>query len=188
MHELRLAAGPSLGRIPNIPTLPTDYSAPRPGGLNVPRRAGHACCVGDRRVGAKGGNATLRRKTPQAAWGCARPVGPPRARKRLALVTDVGALPNDWGTDPTLLERVLTRLRQWGRGEEIPHVSETMNSVDRQQPDHPVFGVSCRRASPADPPVDITMPRSPDRSPVACPPPLFRRPVGPTTPINESGS
>ena len=120
--------------------------------------------------------------------GIRRPVGLPRARKRLALVTDVGALPNDWVTDPALLERVLTRLRQWGRGEEIPHVSETTNSADRQQPGHPVFDVSCRRAGPADPPVDITMPRSSDRSPVACPPPLFRRPVGPTTPTSESGS
>jgi hypothetical protein len=106
----------------------------------------------------------------------------------LALVTEVGALPNDWVTDQALLERVLTRLRQWGRGEEIPHVSKSTNSVDRRQPGHPVFGVSCRRASPADPPVDITMIRSADRSPVACPPPLFRRPVGPTTPTSESRS
>lgn len=101
---------------------------------------------------------------------------------------DVGALPNDWVTDPVLLERVHTRLRQWGRCEEIPHVSETTNSVDCQQLGHPVFGVSCRRASPADPPVDITMIRSADRPPIACPPPLFRRPVGPTTPTSESGS
>jgi hypothetical protein len=127
------------------------------------------------------------RKSPQAGVGMC-PVGRPRARKRLALVTEVGALPNDWVTDQALLERVLTRLRQWGRGEEIPHVSKSPNSVDRRQPGHPVFGVSCRRASAADPPVDITMIRSADRSPVACPPPLFRRPVGPTTPTSESRS
>jgi hypothetical protein len=108
---------------------------------------------------------------------------------RLALVTDVGALTNNWATDPAVLERVLTRLRQWGHGEEIPHVSQRTASAGCQQPDHPVFGVSCRRTSSADPPIDITMPRSPDRSPVACPPPLSRRPVGPrTTPTSESGS
>jgi hypothetical protein len=123
------------------------------------------------------------RLAARASLGCTPNI---RARKRLALVTDVGALPNDWVTDPALLERVLTRLCQWGRGEEIPHVSETTNSVDHQQLGHPVFGVSCRRASPADSP-DITMPSNSGRSLVACPPPLFRRPVGPTIPTSESG-
>ncbi|MGB9281613.1 MAG: hypothetical protein WCB57_16250 [Pseudonocardiaceae bacterium] len=103
-------------------------------------------------------------------------------------MTDVGALTNNWATGPAVLERVLTCLRQSGRGEQIPHLCQRAASAGCQQPDHPVFGVSCRRASSADPPIDITMPRSPDRSPVACPPPLFRRPVGPTTPTSESGS
>ncbi len=97
-------------------------------------------------------------------------------------MSEVGALlPNDWVTDPALLERVLTRLRQWGE--------PTGPSAQlRQTTGYPEFGVSCRRASPTDPPIDITMPRRPDRSPVACPPPLFRRPVEPSTPTSESGS
>ncbi|MGB7797360.1 MAG: hypothetical protein WBL53_14060 [Pseudonocardiaceae bacterium] len=28
-------------------------------------------------------------------------------------MTDVGALPNDWATDPVALARVLARLREW---------------------------------------------------------------------------
>jgi hypothetical protein len=91
-------------------------------------------------------------------------------------VTDVGALSNDWVTDPALLERVLARLRQWEPGPR-----------HRRTPGAPQFGATCRRARPGDPPADITMPRSPDRPPVACPPPLFRRLVGPTTPPSESG-
>jgi hypothetical protein len=107
---------------------------------------------------------------------------------RLALATDLGALTHNWATNPAVLERVHTRLRQWGHAEEIPHVPNRTASTGCQQPDHPVFGMSCRRANSADPPSDITMPRNPDRSPVACPPPLFRRPVGPNTPTSESGS
>jgi hypothetical protein len=84
-------------------------------------------------------------------------------------VTQVGAPPNDWVTDPALLARVLTRLRQWGEPAAPPSLTG-----------HPEFGVSCRRADPADPPVDVTMPSNSGRSLVACPPPLFRRPVGPT--------
>jgi hypothetical protein len=107
---------------------------------------------------------------------------------RLALVTDVGAVTNNWATDPAVLERVLARLRHWGHGEEIPHVAQRTGCAGSQQSDHPVFGVTRRRASPADPPIDITMPRSTDWSPVACPPPLFRGPAGPSTPTSESGS
>ena len=84
------------------------------------------------------------------------------------MTTDVGALANDWVTDPALLARVLTRLRQWGEPAAPPSLTG-----------HPVFGASCRRARPADPAVDITLPATGERS-VACPPPLFRRPVGPT--------
>jgi hypothetical protein len=79
--------------------------------------------------------------------------------------------------DPALLERVLIRLREWNP------------EPRRRTPGAPQFGATCRRARPGEPPINITMPRSPDRSPVACPPPLFRRPVGPTTtPTSESGS
>jgi hypothetical protein len=98
-------------------------------------------------------------------------------------VTDVGALPNDWATDTALLARILTRLRQWGESAAPPPVAQP-----RQTASYPEFGVSCRRVSPADPPTDLTLPRSGDRSPVACPPPLFRRPIGPTTPTSGRGS
>ncbi|MFZ0118117.1 MAG: hypothetical protein WAL99_01435 [Pseudonocardiaceae bacterium] len=98
-------------------------------------------------------------------------------------MTDVGALPDDWVTDTALLARVLTRLRQWGEPAGPVPLAQPRHAVG-----HPEFGVTRRRASPTDPPIDITMPRSPDRSPVACPPPLFRRPVGSTTPTSESGS
>jgi hypothetical protein len=77
--------------------------------------------------------------------------------------------------DLALLERILTRLREWG----VPAALPPLAQLRQTAPGHPVFGVSCRRASAAGPLIDITMPRSSDRSPVACPPPLFRRPVGP---------
>ncbi len=76
-------------------------------------------------------------------------------------MTDVGALPDTWVTDTALLERILTRLREWNP------------EPQRRTPGAPQFGVSCRRASAAGPLIDITMP-------VACPPAMFRRPVGPT--------
>jgi hypothetical protein len=85
--------------------------------------------------------------------------------------------------DSALLARVLTGLRRWGEP-----AAPTPLAQLRQTARHPEFGVTCRRASPADPLIDITMPRSPGRSPVACPPPLFRRPVEPTAPTSESGS
>lgn len=86
-------------------------------------------------------------------------------------------LTNDEATGPALLERVLTGLRRWNP--EPRH---------RRTAGAPQFGATFRRARPTDPPLDITMPRSPARPPVACPPPLFRRLVGPTTPPSESGS
>ncbi len=78
--------------------------------------------------------------------------------------------------DTATLERILARLREWNP------------EPRRRTPGAPQFGMSCRRSSPADPPIDITMPRSSDRSPVSCPPLLFRRLVGSTTPTSESGS
>jgi hypothetical protein len=98
-------------------------------------------------------------------------------------VTGVGALPNDWATDTALLARILTRLRQWGEP-----AAPTPLAQLRQTAGHPEFGVTCRRASPADPLIDITLHRRPVQPAVACPPPLFRRPLGPTTPTSESGS
>jgi hypothetical protein len=84
-----------------------------------------------------------------------------------------------WETpDTATLARILTRLRAWNPSPE----------PRRRTPGAPQFGTTYRRASPADPLIDITMPRSPGRSPVACPPPLFRRPVEPTAPTSESGS
>jgi hypothetical protein len=52
-----------------------------------------------------------------------------------------------WETpDTALLARVLTRLRDWNP------------EPRRRTPGAPQFGVSCRRASPGDPPADLTMP------------------------------
>jgi hypothetical protein len=74
-----------------------------------------------------------------------------------------------WETpDTATLARTLTRLRAWNPSPE----------PRRRTPGAPQFGTTCRRASPADPDVDITLPATGDRS-VACPPPLFRRPVEP---------
>lgn len=91
-------------------------------------------------------------------------------------MTQVSALTDDWVTVPAVLERVLDLLRQWDP------------EPRRRTPGAPQFGAACQRPSPGEPPIDITMPRSPDRSLVACPPPLFRRPVWTTTPTSESGS
>jgi hypothetical protein len=85
--------------------------------------------------------------------------------------------------DSALLARVLTGLRRWGEPAAQPPVAQL-----RQTAGHTEFGATCRRASAAGPPIDITMPRTGDRSPVACPPPPFRRPVRSTTPTSESGS
>ena len=85
-------------------------------------------------------------------------------------------LANDWATDPAVLERVVALLRQWNP------------EPRRRTPGAPQFGTTCQRRSPGEPPIDITMPRSPDRPPIVCPPPLFRRRVGPTIPTSESGS
>ena len=83
----------------------------------------------------------------------------------------------EWVADPALLERILARLREWNP------------EPRRRTPDAPQFGVSCRRASAAGPLIDITLPSDFGRSPMACPPPLFRRPVAPTTtPSSEGGS
>jgi hypothetical protein len=85
--------------------------------------------------------------------------------------------------DSALLARVLTGLRRWGE-----LAAPTPLAQLRQTAGHPEFGVTRRRASPADPLIDITMPSNAGPPPVACPPPLFRRLVGPTTPTSESGS
>jgi hypothetical protein len=61
-------------------------------------------------------------------------------------VTQVGALTDDWVTNPAVLERVLTRLREW-------------NPPRRRTPGAPQFGAAtCRRPKPGDPPADITLP------------------------------
>ena len=91
-------------------------------------------------------------------------------------MTDVGALPDTWVTDTALLERILTRLREWNP------------EPQRRTPGAPQFGVSCRRASAAGPLIDITLPSDFGRSPMVCPPPLFRRPVVPSTSTSEGGS
>jgi hypothetical protein len=104
------------------------------------------------------------------------------AETKPGVTTDVGALPNDWVTDTALLARVLARLREWGE------LAAPRPLLLRQTAGYPEFGVSCRRANPADPLTNITMPRSPYRPPVGCPPPLFRRTTGPRTPTSESGS
>jgi hypothetical protein len=53
-----------------------------------------------------------------------------------------------WETpDTATLARILTRLRQWGEPAAPPPLTG-----------HPLFGVSCRRASPGDLPADLTMP------------------------------
>ncbi len=52
---------------------------------------------------------------------------------------------DDWVTDPALLARVHTLLREW----EPPGAP----------PEGPRFGAACRRAEPGDPPADIALPR-----------------------------
>lgn len=54
--------------------------------------------------------------------------------------------PPSYLTDPAMLEHVLARLREWNP------------EPRRRTPDAPQFGVTCRRASPGDPPADLTMP------------------------------
>jgi hypothetical protein len=66
------------------------------------------------------------------------------------VTTDVGALPNDWVTDPAVLERILAQLREWNP------------EPRRRTPGAPQFGVTCRRARPGDPPADLTLPRAGD--------------------------
>ncbi|MFZ0119484.1 MAG: hypothetical protein WAN20_24370 [Pseudonocardiaceae bacterium] len=61
-------------------------------------------------------------------------------------MTDVGALPNDWATDPVALARVLARLREWDP------------EPRRGTPGLPRFGATCRRAYSGDPPADLTLP------------------------------
>jgi hypothetical protein len=61
-------------------------------------------------------------------------------------VTDVDALTNDWVTDRAVLERVLTRLREWNP------------EPRRRTPGAPQFGASCRRPRPGDPLADLTLP------------------------------
>ncbi len=84
--------------------------------------------------------------------------------------------------DSALLARVLTGLRRWGEPAGSPPLAQPRQTIS-----YPVFGVSCRRASPTDPLIDITMPSNAG-PPVACPPPLFRRPVGPIKTTSEGGS
>jgi hypothetical protein len=84
------------------------------------------------------------------------------------VTTDVGALANDWATDPAVLARVLNRLRQWGDPDGPPPLAQPQRTVG-----HPEFGVTCRRASPTDLPADITLPAtlpSSNRPPVCLPP------------------
>lgn len=90
-----------------------------------------------------------------------------------------------WETpDTATLARILTRLRRWGE----PAAPRPLAPLRQTAAGYPEFGVTCRRASPADPLIDITMPSNAGPPPVACPPPLFQRPVGPTTPTSESES
>lgn len=98
------------------------------------------------------------------------------------MTTDVGALANDWATDPAVLARVLNRLRQWGDPAGPPPLAQPQRTVGL-----PEFGVTCRRASPTDLPADITLPTmlpSSNRPPVCLPPSLHRRSVDP----RKSGS
>ena len=94
-------------------------------------------------------------------------------------MSEVGALPSEWVTDRAVLERVLTRLREWNPEPRRRTQRDDRTEADLPQCGAPQFGASCRRATPADPLIDITMPATGDRS-MAGPPPLFRRPVGPT--------
>ncbi len=73
------------------------------------------------------------------------------------MTTDVGALANDWATDAAVLARLLNRLRQWGEPAE-PLAQQTIG--------RPEFDVTCRRADPTGPLIDITLPANFGRSPV----------------------
>jgi hypothetical protein len=55
-------------------------------------------------------------------------------------------LANDWVTDRAVLERVLTRLREWNP------------EPRRRAPGAPQFAASCRCARPGDPPTDLSLP------------------------------
>jgi hypothetical protein len=99
-------------------------------------------------------------------------------------VTGLDALTNGWATDPAVLKHLLGLLRSWGE----PAAGPPPMTQLRQTAGHPGFGVTCRRANPADP-TDITLPAtlpSSDRPPVCLPAASFRRSVGPQT--SESGS
>jgi hypothetical protein len=61
-------------------------------------------------------------------------------------VTDVVALSDDWVSDPAVLARILTRLREWNP------------EPRRRTPGAPQFGATCRRARSGDPPADLTLP------------------------------